>query len=556
MAKLSLSWALNRRKRIRVITGLAVLLLLFAGISMMISKNPKGTRAGTCISSWGGDACSSGTYQPTVYTFRQNYIFEDSKFCKATITNGIGICSSSWYSLPNNADEFEFRGSPTQSTIIMRGSNYLPVKLTVNNAIITHERLVPGDDFAIANSDLTTEGKKKKVDLEINGDLILQSDGQVDVNGKGYPGAYYTISSDLVKDLEPLFWKGQDLGPSGAYGWGPGGGRHESSIGVAAGGGGGSFGGQGGPGGNATSTPRSPTYPVDLFTSPDLNFGSGGGSAWSKGGADVSYGNGGNGGGRVKIVAKSIDFQYLSSKITANGSQGFAWRDDNNGISTGGGSGGAIKIVAEKLIYGEYSKVQASAKGADLGGWDGTISVNGFDVDVVFQISADGGLWGDAITNHNGPGKGGGGGGYIMVDKISNQPITIKKTLYPYKREGAELASACNPTIPPEVSADNCFNPYALQKNDEIVVKLEISNIVAGALNIKDEVLQVPYATKKIACKPDFTIRPMRMQSDTSTSLDHPANYDELNKLVNISYTASITDTTVKFWYWCKVSED
>jgi hypothetical protein len=127
-----------------------------------------------------------------------------------------------------------------------------------------------------ANGSLSTKtsgtARWKKVDIELTGDLNLESGGKIDVSGKGYPGGYLSDPDGL----------------SHLNGYGPGGGTgvrittgsdHEIS------GGGGGHAGKGGKsiegyGGGAANS-------VYDLTKHQIDFGSGGGAAFTNGAAST-----------------------------------------------------------------------------------------------------------------------------------------------------------------------------------------------------------------------------------------------------------------------------
>ena len=71
--------------------------------------------------------------------------------------------------------------------------------------------------------------------------------------------------------------------------------------------------------------------------------------------------------------------------------------------------------------------------------------------------------------------------------------ITIKKTLI-----AGDRAGSIN------------FNPYSLQKDDLITVKLEISNPSQGGFTLEDKLLKTNNASSNYTCKPNgiFTAVP------------------------------------------------
>lgn len=214
------------------------------------------------------------------------------------------------------------------TTVTTSGTrNFKSLKIT-NNGVLTHDPILVTDMSDQTN--LKPTSAYKRVDLVIEGDLTLESGGSINVDGKGYPG-------------------GENKSGRDGYGPGRGKGFYEEAASdrePAAGGGG--FGGKGGMGLGRQSFERAaggPVNPVPFNSdSPDLQFGSGGGSATLSDGTGTA---GGAGGGRIYLMINgnlSVD-GVSGSTISANGTFAFC---DNNTVSrrscSGGGSGGMIWI--------------------------------------------------------------------------------------------------------------------------------------------------------------------------------------------------------------------
>lgn len=240
------------------------------------------------------------------------------------------------------------------ATVTIFGSHSF-TNLTINGGILTHDALIPNTDFDITTSELTASGENKKVDLTITGTLTLESGGKIDVDGKGYPGGYAIPNSyGIWNTVRPGFQAFNGFGPGGAStirsGEGAGDGRDHSGAGGASfrgigGEGSGSY-GDGSIGSPYIAGLPGPTYGNDT----DFFAGSGGGGALSYDDGEYSCRSwGGAGGGRVKIVANSIDFGSTSSVISANGKAAVSQNVAGCESSAGGGSGGTIWIEANSI---------------------------------------------------------------------------------------------------------------------------------------------------------------------------------------------------------------
>lgn len=440
MAKLSLSWALNRKKRIRMVTGVAIFLLLFFGISMMISNNPRGTRA----ASYGGG----------------NYLINGQSICRANIVGSNWACTTGFTTTTISATEdviFDGGGVANKYQFVTRGNPHFKNLTIQNYAVVTHEALVQlYNDFNVASPyDLTSNGQAKKVDLLIDEDLTLISGGSINVNGKGYPGGV----------------------AAGGNGYGLG-----ASIGLVSSTNPTTGAGYGGNGGGASVTNGGLSYPTsynsDVFQDSQFYHGSG------SGGSSISFATpvsvvGAKGGGRVHLkIGNGLYIKDAVSNILANGEDGTRAFDGGIcGAGSGGASGGTIWIESS-LISTTGTSYSVAGGASSVPGAVGFASIDASFI--LHNINATGGLGAEGC---NGSLRYGGGGGRLVAKRIIDQPITIKKTLEPIARGSITF-----------------FNPYALQKGDIIQINLEVSNLIPGNLHIEDEVLKVPY-NDNVYCK-------------------------------------------------------
>lgn len=229
-----------------------------------------------------------------------------------------------------------------------------------NNGKLTHDE-ISGND---AN---TASEKNKKIDLTIEGDLILDSGGSIDASGVGFSGVNYTESKghgpggSASQSRKEINGYPQSSSAGGAGGFSRGGtgkdyGFKANDIDVRYGG---------------------SSYMVKSDPPSNLPVGSGGGGAaiTSRFGSDnpaTAQSVGGNGGGRISLqVGNAIQILNTKSKIAANGmdSQGVGFKNLAYG---GGGSGGYISVSANKFVYNYMAYSNMS-----IGGGYGTTGSGG-----------------------------------------------------------------------------------------------------------------------------------------------------------------------------------
>ncbi|MDZ7586681.1 MAG: hypothetical protein U0946_02910, partial [Patescibacteria group bacterium] len=320
-----------------------------------------------------------------------------------------------------------------------------------HDAVLTSEIANPAADPLSLDLGvyLSAAALEKKVDLEVEGSVILESGGKIDVSGKGYPGNNW------------------------ADGFGPGKGRYTGGEY----GGGAGFGGVGGGGGWAGGV-----YPSNFisgyFEPSQFYFGSAGGGALADCG-DPARTLGGAGGGRIYIKAGKIVVNSGSS-IVANGDKGgvadsvardiFGSVVCRRSARGGGGSGGLVWLEATSFAFtasADVTTYNGGANGGSIGTYNYDLTTYGLHVNGNGERAADG-------TN-------GGGGGRIVVKK--NESRFIRKTLQPIERGG---------------SVNTNFNPYAVEAGDIIQVNIIVSGLEANkTYDIKDNILKLPNGSKK-----------------------------------------------------------
>lgn len=332
-----------------------------------------------------------------------------------------------------------------------------------NNGILSHSSVLPaemvkGPAISLSGIEYGT-ARRKKVDVETAGDITLSSGGMINVNAKGYPGGDPTNRND---------------------GYGPGYSKANMDSLNSNGTGGGAYIGIGGDSNRPAVSGGGSSY------SDGFDFGSGSGYARLKGQSNTVNYNGLAGGGRIRLRSDSgmlaID---SSSKISANGGNGAYIQSGGYQTSPGGGGGGSVDIVVAKI-----NTVNASLNlsvGDGEGGHPGGVGESTADVYSVVTGQVDGtnNILISAAGGNAGVDGGNGGGGRILISKITQNGISIKKSLAPVSRGGV---------------ANTSFNAYALQKDDRITVALDLTNLSVGQqVIITDDFLKTN-GTNNAAC--------------------------------------------------------
>jgi|GEM_PF-2442708 len=574
MAKLSISNLLIRKHRIRILTLAAAIIVGGFLIQLIIAKNPKDTKAVSCLITPGSPAnipanCENGDV--TIDGQGSTTFTVDAGDVKVWQTSGTRQeCNFS----TNQPNQYTGRCGPsnwmylhvvpyTKGTACTtdhpdcdskRSFNTLTIR---NGAILTHaavttdEALQRRNDTITIADDVAGTGRWKKVDIEVAGNVSIESGAKIDVTGKGYPGGFVQNCESLPNPATPL------------SGYGPGGGLFSGVTASWGFGAGGAYFGNGGDAdqdndinnGFIPNTGGIGYYNEDVF-----DFGSGGGS----GCGDWRETQGGAGGGRIRIASYGSVY-FNGGYVYANGAQGTYSDGVNNESSGGGGGGGDIRIGGMQIYLPEDFKTD-QARGTLLQQPTGTTATNGRAFIDYTPVNIEN-------TNHfyDTPGdktiftarggltwkRGAGGGGSIWVG-LPNLPsgATIRKTLWPVYREPNPVGNQCvwnwagNPLglapTPSDAANPNCaFDPYNLRRGDKIEVSLTVSNAPLNQeLKITDQVLHNDLAY----CDPD----------DNSATSNLTAAFDSYPETVNglRHYTfdvANNTDETVQFRYTCEV---
>ncbi|MFA5158205.1 MAG: hypothetical protein WC451_03435 [Patescibacteria group bacterium] len=413
------------------------------------------------------------------------------------------------------------------STVSLWGPHHFKNLTIKNNAVVTHQILISVNDYDDTTWALSANGQRKIVDLTIDDELIFQTGGTINVDGKGYAGA-----GEDDQRLTP------DCGDKNipfhcGYGDGFGGGGNNDSYDEWTRGAGGSYGGKGGEGvhynGGYAGWAKAPygNLTSDITTAQP---GSGGGAALRH--RHNSRSPGAAGGGRIHIVTGTISTDgttsnYISAKGASVSTADCSWW----AMCGGSGSGGSIYI--RLTSYGSESNFDVSVAGgrsdvvATMAGAPGVATVRGFNNSEGKQlkVNADGGAGGyDDADRYSGCG---GGGGRVLIEVKVN--YSIKKVLEPLERGGVKYDPADQNTN---------FDPYSLRLNDKILVNLYAVRLDSSTI-IKDSILREANTyLGNIYCEP------------IPASISDGGTYDATSGTVT---WPAVSDSTHTFTYQCKV---
>ncbi|MFA6963551.1 MAG: hypothetical protein WC227_02455 [Patescibacteria group bacterium] len=410
--------------------------------------------------------------------------------------------------------------------------------LTIKNkGVLTH----------LGSSDYSDQAVFKKlaaVDIETSGDITLESGGVIDVTGKGYAGGAAGTADVLYVYSHPTNGMGPGGGKAAAYGeWTLPAGYTNNLVNNDLVGGGGSYAGAGGgvTGTNSYSD-GSTSWSASLYSTGTFGLGSGGGgvsnmtvtSSVFAGEPNFRFASGGAGGGRVRLVstAGKIIF-HGTAQVLAKGLKGSnhcTLSCDASAIG-GSGSGGSIILNATEFDFDTSPNINA-----DNGANGSAIAPNGLvqsaptlvlapSITGNINILAGGGNLNDSNTTNLG---GYGGGGAIVFELVTRNGVTIKKTLTAIERPGA--------------SPINNFNPYALRKNDKILVTLDLTNLPTGqSVTVTDDLLTTPGGSTSYAiCGGDI--------------IDGPTDQGYTSKTASlITWTFTPASQSKRLSYQCKV---
>lgn len=344
-------------------------------------------------------------------------------------------CDGIWCD-PNNSAASENTDVVIDGETVTISGHHTFKSLTIkNNGILTHASLNASDiNTTLPSSDpnyYLPSGQQKAVNLDITGDLTLESGGKIDVTGQGLPGGQPSKDG-----TGPGKSKGTYIETAArAY-------NHTSSGGA----------GFMGKGGDGVDLPK-PNWWTTVTTNksnggtvyaqtpaPLVHAGSGGGGAqvqnrprWRGPLADLSTANGGSGGGRIYLnIAGTLQVLDKNSFISANGKDAATTLTSPDATSmafAGGGSGGSIYIKTDKILYkvDNYNPVSYVGGQGGANGAPGLYSPinHGSGGSTFYNLFASGGSsnvqqiidWRRRTVNYSY--GGGGSGGYISVETNS-----------------------------------------------------------------------------------------------------------------------------------------
>lgn len=481
MADLSLSNVLQRRKRIKIITILCGVVLLGAVTAFLVSKNPKETKALTL------DASTL-----TVNNGDVLYIGKDGLQSERVWRDTVG---------PNNLSErtrLAAAGTGFGPNYRMTRTADLPVDnvYTSNQLVNMNYPAAPCPTTTWADNTTTTYTGDCKAILTDGNGAIVNVSGDIYINGVVFLGDRVILKAKniIIGPHGKIIGSGQNahdvlnadndyhlLGGLGARNGG------QAKTGVV----GGRI--DENPAGNFLYDPNDYNYYYPITDNGDvitqLYFRDDNNNI-------INGGNGGNGGPAARSPITRGGFASLAGEgIGGGGGSGGADGDSSSGGSAAGGGGGGgyglclqaqditVEAGARLNFRGGNGSFTGDNGGGGGGGGGGVVIFRANNYRNLGTVDVSGGLKGEADEGTDGnPGS----DGRVLFFHDTSQPVTIKKTLSPKKRAGVD---------------NDRFNPYALQVDDEIEVKLEVSSYVTGLLTLEDERLSVKYANPPVYCE-------------------------------------------------------
>lgn len=564
MAKISVAQALNRMRRIRMMTVLACLLLVVAIGQMTLFRGGKQSQAGVvppqcniksngaagipascegkdvaisyisvdagAVRVWQkpgsiGNACSTASYSKTIGFITYSFAFDhiDTRLFQPCV----------YYSARGSKSEYKNFASASYSAgdscdVVPTGytvDSYTPASYQdcdskrhfssislSSGAVLTHS--------AVTLTDMSQDvgGYTKSGSNEIANSLVDNVTGdarwkKVDIIADGF--IYIDGSSSINVDEKGYPGTVQPDGATcfsypntetakGLDGFGRGHGTGVSTTNNISSGGGAGYGGLGQSGTAAAGG----IYDTDYVT--QFDFGSSGGNSTKRNGGNFcSHWRSGNGGGRVRLDTGKINL-VPGSKISANGQAA--------GSYAGSGSGGSIFVVSSDSTSTGFV---ALVKNATNGAGEGSVRSVDADTTIVSTVAES-----PNLISIGGAGGNLGAGGRIYTQKKNIPAVTIEKTLRAINRNG-----------------NANFNPYALQKGDIVEVNIKLKPHV-NAVNLIDNFLSTnSNSTDPAKCVYDT--------GDTGLSVPNLSGSRDDNTMLWINQAASTSETL--YTYQCRV---
>lgn len=236
-----------------------------------------------------------------------------------------------------------------------------------------------GSDGALyATSDMTLSGLKQYTNVYIKAGVTITVDGFLDIRCQGDFQNYGTINATGGGGRGGYGLCGDDNGGGGTWlglrgekaicgGYGGAGYKSDGSSGVGV--------------GNITCSSLTESLKKYALYNNIICNGGGGSNSGAFGSSDegdyssIGDYDGGNGGGFIRIIAKS---HYSSGTYISNGKNGKSSNYGSFAFEGGGGGGGVIIVIAERnLASGSFEHTGGSGYANGGGGWHEVIEIGG-----------------------------------------------------------------------------------------------------------------------------------------------------------------------------------
>ncbi len=535
MAKLSFN--LQRKKRIKVLTILASMVLLFFIISLGVSNAPKSTKA-------------AFTFDATTLRVEQGdilYIGKDGLQSERPWEE-----EAPWSNTSDARATFRVGYQLTRTLPVPANKVYTAAQMVNMN----YGASPTGNGCPTTQLGIPITGVCRAILTDGSG-AIIEVTGSIYINGLVYLGDRVVLKASNIT-----------IGPNGRIiGSGQKGGNasgHDLSA----------FGGLGAHNGGQTISNEagSPIYSTGHYDPNDftyyypLSLDSAEVNSYftTIGGTLVNGGNGVNG-SQAECKSGSGEGSFgevgIGGSGGGGGGNGASTHGDDMGAGGGGGGGYGIAFIAESIFTDRGSIVTvaggAYGQNADTGGiggpgGGGVIIMKGSYITTLGTVDVAGGI---GLTEHcccGCPDRTVANGQDGQFIRIVNQNISIKKKLYPFSssRVNVQPLTDCDTTNPDfPTGAVNCFNPYALQKGDVIAVDETIENVTSGMLRFTDDILKIPYSNPPVYCEP--TESPPVLSKLSPATITPTTTFS--NNQVVITVTVPDGVTSLHWQYKCEV---